>query len=156
MPSTPYAFSLLGPADVPLLRQLNTMFGAAFKEPDTYTARPPSDRYLATLLAKRHVIAIAALSDGQVVGGLVAYELEKFERERSEFYLYDLAVDAAHRGRKVATGLIARLRDVAAERGGAVIFVQADYGDGPAFALYGKPGSREDVLHFDIPVQAAS
>jgi aminoglycoside 3-N-acetyltransferase I len=32
-----------------------------------------------------------------------------------------------------------------------VIFVQADYGDDPAIALYTKLGSREDVIHFDIP-----
>lgn len=31
-----------------------------------------------------------------------------------------------------------------------VIFVQADYGDDPAIALYTKVGVREDVLHFDI------
>jgi aminoglycoside 3-N-acetyltransferase I len=30
--------------------------------------------------------------------------------------------------------------------------VQADYGDDPAIALYEKLGRREDVMHFDIPV----
>ena len=33
-----------------------------------------------------------------------------------------------------------------------VIYVQADYGDDPAIALYEKLGVREEVLHFDIPV----
>ena len=33
----------------------------------------------------------------EVVGGLAAYELRKFEQARSEFYLYDLAVSEAHR-----------------------------------------------------------
>jgi aminoglycoside 3-N-acetyltransferase I len=33
-----------------------------------------------------------------------------------------------------------------------VVFVQADRGDDPAIALYTKLGTREDVLHFDIPV----
>jgi aminoglycoside 3-N-acetyltransferase I len=38
-----------------------------------------------------------------------------------------------------------------------VIFVQADTGseDEAAIALYTKLGRREDVLHFDIPVQGA-
>jgi len=35
-------------------------------------------------------------------------------------------------------------------RGAYVIFVQADYGDDPAIALYTKMGIREEVLHFDI------
>ncbi|HEX7053379.1 MAG TPA: hypothetical protein VF211_05520 [Burkholderiales bacterium] len=30
---------------------------------------------------------------------------------------------------------------------------QADLGDAPAIALYGKLGRREDVPHFDIPVE---
>jgi aminoglycoside 3-N-acetyltransferase I len=33
-----------------------------------------------------------------------------------------------------------------------VIYVQADYGDDPAIALYTKLGAREDVMHFDIAV----
>ena len=34
--------------------------------------------------------------------------------------------------------------------GAYTIFVQADYGDEPAIALYTALGTREDVLHFDI------
>ena len=30
-------------------------------------------------------------------------------------------------------------------------YVQADYGDNAAIALYTKLGTREDVIHFDIP-----
>jgi aminoglycoside 3-N-acetyltransferase I len=35
-----------------------------------------------------------------------------------------------------------------------VIYVQADLGDEPAIRLYQSLGVREDVLHFDIPVNA--
>ena len=31
-----------------------------------------------------------------------------------------------------------------------MVYVQADYGDDPAIALYTKLGTREDVMHFDI------
>jgi aminoglycoside 3-N-acetyltransferase I len=50
----------------------------------------------------------------------------------------------------VATGMIESLKVVAAQRGVYVIFVQADYGDDPAVALYTKLGTREDVMHFNI------
>jgi aminoglycoside 3-N-acetyltransferase I len=33
-----------------------------------------------------------------------------------------------------------------------VVYVQADYVDPPAIALYTKLGTREEVLHFDIAV----
>jgi aminoglycoside 3-N-acetyltransferase I len=61
-------------------------------------------------------------------------------------------VDEAHRREGIATALIEELRRIAAARGAYVIYVQADYGDDPAIALYTKLGAREDVLHFDIPV----
>jgi len=128
------------------------VFGEAFGEPDTYGAHVPDDAYLRGLLAKPHFIAIAARAGGEVVGGLAAYVLEKFEQARSEIYIYDLAVRAEHRRRGVATGLIGALKEIAKTRGAYVIFVQADRGDEPAIRLYESLGTREDVHHFDIPV----
>lgn len=95
-----------------------------------------------------------ALQDDTVVGGIAAYELKKFEQERSEIYLYDLAVSKGHRRQGIATALIQELRRIAVGRGAYVIFVQADTGveDEAAIALYTRLGDREDVLHFDIPV----
>ena len=96
------------------------------------------------------------MKSGKVVGGIAAYELKKFEQERSEIYIYDLAVAAAHRREGIAIALIEQLKDIAAERGAYVIFVQADTDieDEPAIALYTKLGEREDVLHFDIAVNS--
>jgi aminoglycoside 3-N-acetyltransferase I len=136
--------------DLPVARGLLALFGAAFEDADTYGSAPPSDAYLAKLLAREHFIAIAAVEAGEVVGGLVAYELQKIEQERSEIYIYDLAVAEAARRRGIATAVIQRLREIAVLRGAWVIYVQADYGDEPAIALYTKLGRREDVMHFDI------
>jgi aminoglycoside 3-N-acetyltransferase I len=127
-----------------------SLFGRAFADVATYTDQQPADDYLDGLLASSTFISLAAFADGRVVGGIAAYVLPKFEQVRSEIYIYDLAVDEAHRRQGVATGLIAELRQVAAERGAYMIFVQADREDGPAISLYTKLGVREDVLHFDI------
>jgi aminoglycoside 3-N-acetyltransferase I len=150
--SSAYSIHELTPNDVSMLRSLNVMFGEAFGDRDTYGAAPPDDAYIAKLLAKEHVIALAALDRNEVVGGLVAYQLDKFEQARSEIYIYDLAVAEAHRRRGIATALISRLQSIAAERRAWVIYVQADYVDPPAIALYEKLGTREEVLHFDIAV----
>ena len=131
---------------------LLTVFGEAFDDADTYGKARPSRAYLSRILGGDHFIALAAFDGPRVIGGLAAYVLEKFEQERSEIYVYDLAVEASHRRRGAATALIAELRRIAAERGAWVIFVQADPGDDPAIALYAGLGRREDVLHFDIPV----
>jgi aminoglycoside 3-N-acetyltransferase I len=71
------------------------------------------------------VIALVAIEGEAVVGGLVAYELDKLEQARREVYIYDLAVLESRRRRGVATGLIERLRAIAAERGAWVVYVQA-------------------------------
>ena len=152
MPHPPFDIRRLGPADLSLARRLNALFGDAFDDPDTFAAAPPDDAWLAGLLAKKHVAVLVALSGSEVVGGLVAYELDKLERARRELYIYDLAVAATHRRRGIATALIGRLRTIAARRDAWVIYVQADYGDEPAIALYEKLGTREDVMHFDIGV----
>jgi aminoglycoside 3-N-acetyltransferase I len=91
-----------------------------------------------------------------VIGGLAAYELVKFEQERSEIYIYDLAVRAEARRRGIATRLIGELQQIAAKRGAWVIYVQADKGeeDQAAIALYERLGTREEVVHFDIAVPA--
>jgi len=138
--------------DVELFCQLLGVMGRAFDEVDTYTRAQPGAAYLRRLLGGDHFIALAALQDGDVIGGLAAYELSKFEQARSEIYLYDLAVAADRRRQGVATALIKELRRIGAARGAYVVFVQADPADAPAVALYSALGVREDVLHFDIAV----
>jgi aminoglycoside 3-N-acetyltransferase I len=140
----------LGVNDVASMRDMLAMFGEAFEEIRTYSDKQPDNDYLRQLLSGSAFIAVAVFSGGKVVGGIAAYVLPKFEQARSEVYIYDLAVQENSRRMGVATAMIAELRKLATARGAYVIFVQADYGDEAAIALYTKLGVREDVLHFDI------
>ena len=107
-------------------------------------------------MASDTFIALAALKNGEVAGGLAAYELRKFEKERSEIYNYDLAVAPEPRREGIATALIQQLKQLVAARAAYVIFVQADVGDESALAPYSKLGVREDVLHFDTRSSTAT
>ena len=140
----------LNRSDVRVFRDLVCLFGDVFEEPETYQWNQPSDAYLTDLLGQTTVIVLAAFNRSEISGGLVAYELRKFERERSEIYIYDLAVRKQERRKGIATALIAETKQIAKRCGAHVLFVQADHGDDPAIALYTKLGAREDVLHFDI------
>ncbi|MFC3283759.1 AAC(3)-I family aminoglycoside N-acetyltransferase [Litchfieldella rifensis] len=151
----PVRIHTLSADDLVMMDALLTTFGEAFDEVDTYGRARPSANYLRQLLGNDTFIALAALKGDEVVGGLAAYVLHKFEQERSEIYIYDLAVAEACRRQGVATALILALKEIAAARGAYVVFVQADHGDDPAIALYSKLGKREDVLHFDIAVNPA-
>lgn len=150
MQKASYRCSQLGATDVAAMGALLGVFGEAFEDRATYTSSQPDDAYLARFLAKEHVIAIAAFDGGDIIGGLVAYVLDKFEQDRREIYIYDLAVLQAHRRREVASSLIGELRTIAASRDCYVIFVQADLEDGPAIALYRSLGVQETAHHFDI------
>jgi aminoglycoside 3-N-acetyltransferase I len=145
-----YSIRRLAPGDLALMQGMLTLFGEAFEDVVSYGKARPSAAYLDRLLGGESFIALVASKQDEVVGGIAAYELRKFEQERSEIYIYDLAVAASHRRRGIAEALIRELGKVARERGAHVMFVQADLVDAPAIALYTKLGTREDVLHFDI------
>ncbi len=139
----------LGAGDAEPMQAANKLFNEVFGE-EGYHGPPPDAGYLRKLLADDKFIALTATIDGEMVGALAGYELVKFEAERSEIYIYDLAVREEFRRRGVATSLIEALKPIARKMGAWVIYVQADPPDAPAVALYDKLGKREEVLHFDI------
>ncbi len=143
----------LSESDIDDMRSLLRVFGDVFEEEATYCSAQPGSAYLQRLLGREGFIALVAVKKGQVVGGLTAYVFQKYEQERSEIYIYDLAVLADHRRQGIATALIEQLRQIGTRRDGYVIIVQADKGDDPAIALYSKLGVREDILHFDIAIK---
>lgn len=132
------------------MREALRVFADAFEEEENFFSAPSSDAYLARLLSDERFVLLVASVDGQVVGALSAYELAKYERERSEFYIYDLAVAEPFRRRGIARALIEALKPIARAAGGWIIFVQADRVDAPAVALYRSMGVEEEPLHFDI------
>jgi aminoglycoside 3-N-acetyltransferase I len=141
----------LGRADVAAMHAANRLFSEVFGE-EGYHGPEPGDDHLGRLLADDKFITLVALEGAEMVGALAGYELVKFEAERSEIYIYDLAVREAYRRRGVATALIEALQPIGREKGAWVIMVQADPPDAPAVALYDKLGTREEVYHFDVNV----
>lgn len=152
----PYNFKRLASTNLEELKQLRIVFAEAFEEKEEYS-KVPSNEYLETILSDRKcIVLVAEDSENQVVGGLVAYELQKIAREYSEVYLYDLAVSLDHRRRGIATTLITNLKVIAKKIGAEVIFVQADNIDVEAVALYTKLSSsiETDITHFDISIDS--
>ncbi len=147
-----YQIKQLSSEDIDLMWELLGCFGKEFDEHETYGSNRPDECYIRELLDSDSFIVIVAQSNNDIIGGLAAYELKKFEQMRSEIYIYDLAVAKPFRRKGVATALIERLKPIAKQRRAWVIFVQADYVDDPAVQLYEKLGVREEVLHFDLSV----
>ena len=136
--------------DVSLLQSIDRMFGEVFDDEVSYSSNKPSTSYLQELLGSTNFISLAAVEGTKTVGAITAYELKKFEQQRSEIYIYDLAVAESVRRQGIATALIAEVRRIATDVGAWVVYIQADHGDPPAETLYTRLGNREEVLHFDL------
>lgn len=137
--------------DLTLMRELNQLFGDVFEEPENYHDHLPDDDYLLSFLGNDNHIVLVAINDGVVVGGLVAYVLRKFEKKRSEVYVYDLAVVEDKRRKGIATKLFKKLEEVAKGYETWTIFVQADKGDDDALGFYRALHTQEEVAHhFDL------
>ena len=139
--------------DVAAMRQLNMIFGAVFDDSATYVSNPPSDDYVVAFLSNPTNIVLVAEEAGQVVGGLVAYVLRKFEMERTEVYVYDLAVSRDYQRRGIGSSLMRYLQTVGHDIGAYVVFVQADEGD-EAVEFYEslKPDTNNHTRNFDFSV----
>ena len=144
----------LGTSDLAAMRASLRLYAEVFGDLASYQSKAPGDAYLLGLLGDPTFLAVAAFdAAGTIVGALAAYELRKFEQERSEIYIYDLAVDAHHRRKGIATALIRTLGEAARERGAWTMVVQADIGeeDEAANALYRKLAFEMIVAnHYDI------
>ncbi|MEM7055067.1 MAG: GNAT family N-acetyltransferase [Pseudomonadota bacterium] len=138
------------------MQPLLDLFSDVFEEPESYSGNRPDPAYLHALLSNPHFIALCAIEDDVVIGGLAAYELPKFEQPRSEILIYDLAVTETHRRHGIATALIQRVQEIASQRRAWVVFIQADQNDEAPIALYSKLGKRETIESFTIDVNPGS
>lgn len=148
-----YSIRRLSKNDLDTMRSLNVLFGDVFKDSESYHDHKPSDDYLRDFLEDERNITVVALQGDKVVGGLVAYILDKFEKQRREVYLYDLAVSTEHQRKGVGRQLLDELKIIARELGAYVVFVQADEGD-EAVAFYESLAPSENLRtrNFDFDV----
>ncbi|MCK6546367.1 GNAT family N-acetyltransferase [Myxococcota bacterium] len=94
------------------------------------------DDYLARILSRPDLWALAAFEDGVVVGGITAHVLMMTRSESSELFIYDLAVRPEHQRRGIGRRLVSALLDAGRAAGITVAFVPADDEDVHALDFY--------------------
>lgn len=87
-----------------------------------------------------------ALADGRPVGFVSGVELTHPDKG-TEMFLYELAVDEAHRRRGIGTQLVEALRELAKERGCYGMWVLTDHDNEAALGTYRRAGSAEESTH---------
>lgn len=66
----PTTLHTLTPGDTAMFRAMLALFGEAFEDRDTYTAKQPDDGYIDGLLSDRNFLALVARSGVEVIGGM--------------------------------------------------------------------------------------
>ncbi|HTJ14126.1 MAG TPA: GNAT family N-acetyltransferase [Dinghuibacter sp.] len=127
----------LGPADGDRFQELIRLFEREFKEPGGATFLTP--------LADASFIALVALEEGSIRGGLTAYLLSSYQQPEPLTFLYDLAVDSGYHRQGWGARLLEELRRLAPGE----VFVAAHERDLTAIDFYRACGGTEErVVHF--------
>jgi aminoglycoside 3-N-acetyltransferase I len=122
---------LLEPGDESVVRELATYDG-------------PGDPQ--ALLADSRTLMLVAFGAGRPVGFVLAHELPRRHGPPAQLFVYEVDVAESHRRRGIATALLARLAELARERGIPAGFVLTEPDNGAANALYrGAGGATSQV-----------
>jgi GNAT superfamily N-acetyltransferase len=97
-------------------------------------------RSLETFLRNPANYLLVAEHEGEPVGFLVAYRLERADREASQMFVYEVGVATAWRGRRLATALIETIKDLARADGMFEVFVLTSRSHAAARRLYARTG----------------
>jgi aminoglycoside 3-N-acetyltransferase I len=133
-------------SDLSLFKSLIDLFNLVFEENRSDMG---SDATLAALLGKPHFIAMSALAEQEVVGGLTAYELPMYYADHSEVLVYDPAVKPEYQRMGIGKELIRSLKAECSRKGVREFFVLAHEEDEHAIEFYHSTGGKsERVVNF--------
>jgi aminoglycoside 3-N-acetyltransferase I len=101
--------------------------------------------YVDRLLARDDFWAFVAVSGREIVGGLTAHTLPMTRAERSEMFIYDVAVRPDYQRQGVGRHLMTAVRNAARARGIDDVFVAADEDDAHALDFYRSLGGSPSM-----------
>ena len=131
--------------DLSTFNSLIDLLNMVFEE----EAKIRSEAHLLRLLGRDDFIAIVAVSENEVLGGLTAYELSMVYSDYSEIFLYDMAVKSEYQRMGIGKGLIQGLKEYCIKNGIKEFFVLAHEEDKHAIEFYRSTGGKsEKVVNF--------
>ena len=148
---TPHPASMqirrLGAGDRDLARATFAMMAAVFEEP----TRPLPDDYADALLARSDFWALAAVEDGEPLGGITAHVLPMTRSPSRELFVYDVAVREDRQRQGIGRALLIELCAQAARAEIGSVFVAVADEDVHATDFYrGVGGAESPVTMFSF------
>jgi aminoglycoside 3-N-acetyltransferase I len=142
----PFEIKQLTKEDLSTFNSLIKLFNLVFEEENPTIG---SEANSLRLLDDNRFIAIVALTENEVVGGLTAYEFPKYYSDSSEIFLYDLAVKPGYQRMGIGKKLLQNLKEYCIENGIREFFVMAHEEDKHAIEFYHTTGGKsEKVVNF--------
>ena len=130
--------------------ELVELLNEVFEEPN----KVASERQLRELLSKPDFLAIAIINENKVIGGLTGYELQRYYTDKSELYIYDIAVKTEFQNQGIGKKLIDYVKDYSIKNGIEGVFVEAHSEDEQAVKFYESTfGNSEKVDHFNFEIK---
>lgn len=130
-----------------VFEQLIRLFSEVFEMDSTSVT---DQKHLTSLLNKEEFIVLVAVKSDQVIGGLTGFVLPQYYTQKSQVYLYDLAVAKTYQRNGIGKSLLNALQDICITKGYELCYVQADQTEEQAVNFYRKnqPSAELDVIHF--------
>ena len=125
------AIERLGPGDAARAERAVRAFKTASRAADS----------LETFLRNRANYLLVAEHDGEPIGFLLAYRLERADREADQMFVYEVEVTEAWRGRGLASALMEKIKDLARAEKMFEAFVLTSRHNDAARRLYARTGA---------------
>ena len=122
----------LGPQEASLAEEVIQRFKGSSRSPDS----------LKTFLGNSANYLLVVEVGGVVDGFLMAYRLERADREASQMFVYEVGVAEAWRDQGLATALVGDVIALARAEGMFEVFVVTSQGNEPARRLYARTGGK--------------
>ncbi|WP_448700245.1 GNAT family N-acetyltransferase [Mucilaginibacter sp. AW1-3] len=144
------AVKQLSVADLALTQQLFILLQEVFGIENPIKV---SDSYVDKLLSNTNFVALAAIYQSEVVGGLTAYRLPMYDKEEEELFIYDIAVRPAFQRNGIGKQLINAAKQFCRKQNVELMFVQADAEDIHALDFYRSTRAKEErTVQFIYPL----
>lgn len=99
--------------------------------------------YLHSFLAKHENFLIVALEEDRPIGFLIAYLMDRVDRDQRMMLLYEISVDSNHRRKEAAKGMLRLLKKFCRDLDVMKMWVYTNRSNGPAVNLYRSCGGKE-------------
>lgn len=109
-----------------------------------------STDYLSRFLSRPENYLIVATDDDKPVGYLIAYLLDRVDRNQSMMFFYEISVTSSHHRRGAGTGMINLLKQFCREQNVMKMWVHTNVSNPAAVRLYEATGGEADVSGDEI------